>query len=65
MRPLERADLDRAIFGGERSAAQIAEDFGISSRTVVRRRAALRVKGMEVRVPEDGAEFRVYARRAR
>lgn len=55
----ERIDLDNAIIAGERSAAQIAAEFGLHHRTVERRRNELRKQGVRVRapLPEDSDEF--------
>lgn len=48
----EKIELDQGIFGGERSAQQLAEDFGATERTVQRRRAELRARGYRIPVPE-------------
>lgn len=49
----EQVEIDHAILGGERSAAEIAEDFDLSRRTIVRRRAVLRARGLRFEVPES------------
>lgn len=60
----EKIELDTAIPGGERGAAQLAQDFGISMRTIVRRRKELRAQGFRIFDPESEITERgVEARR--
>lgn len=60
----EKIELDTAILGGERGAAQLAQDFGIAMRTVVRRRKELRAQGFRIFVPEsEQTELGIEARR--
>lgn len=60
----EMVDMDNAIIGGERSAEQIAEDMGVSSRMVQRRRKLLRERGLRFDVPEAAEDVAEYGRRA-
>lgn len=46
----EWVEIDADILAGERPAAAIAESYEVSERTITRRRAELRKKGLKLRV---------------